>query len=190
MDQGKKIGGFFETPLIRLTDDIESLGLKDDAEREKFMKYASRPSKYGGYRTNEMNSELEKLSEDFPEEFFKMKVLPELLKCVEFGGGGPKVLGAILKIGTKLTDDEYSSRLTPVIVRLFANPDRALRVSLLDNLPLIIDRLPQKLVNDKIFPQMVSFGKLRRSLDHAEISRRPALPMLPLSFESRLSRPS
>ncbi|KAL1980838.1 hypothetical protein VTN96DRAFT_3492 [Rasamsonia emersonii] len=138
VEQGKKIGGFFETPLIRLTDDIESLGLKNDAEREEFI------------------NELESLSDDFPEEFFKLKVLPELLKSVEFGGGGPKVLGAILKIGTKLTDDEYASRLTPVIVRLFANPDRALRVSLLDNLPLMIDRLPQKLVNDKIFPQMTS----------------------------------
>lgn len=38
VEQGKKIGGFFETPLIRLTDDIESLGLKSDAEREDFLK--------------------------------------------------------------------------------------------------------------------------------------------------------
>lgn len=100
-------------------------------------------------------SELDELSEDFPEEFFKMKVLPELLKSVEFGGGGPKVLGAILKIGAKLSQDEYNARLTPVVVRLFGNPDRALRVCLLDNLPLMIDNLPQKIVNDKIFPPMV-----------------------------------
>jgi SCY1-like protein 1 len=39
VDQGKKIGGFFETPLIRLTDDVERLGLKNDEEREKFIKY-------------------------------------------------------------------------------------------------------------------------------------------------------
>jgi SCY1-like protein 1 len=39
VDQGKKIGGFFQTPLIRLTDDIESLGLKNDTEREDFIKY-------------------------------------------------------------------------------------------------------------------------------------------------------
>lgn len=84
-----------------------------------------------------------------------MKVLPELLKSVEFGGGGPKVLSALLKIGAKLSQDEYNSKLTPVIVRLFGNPDRALRVCLLDNLPMMIDNLPQKIVNDKIFPQMV-----------------------------------
>lgn len=102
-----------------------------------------------------LSSELDELSGDFPEEFFKMKVLPELLKSVEYGGGGPKVLGAILKIGTKLSQEEYNARLTPVIVRLFGNPDRALRVCLLDNLPLMIENLPQKIVNDKIFPPMV-----------------------------------
>ncbi|OKL58970.1 hypothetical protein UA08_05498 [Talaromyces atroroseus] len=111
VEQGKKIGGFFETPLIRLTDDIESMGLKSEVERDQFL------------------NELDSISEDFPEDFFKMKVLPELLKSVEFGGGGPKALTAVIKIGTKLTDDEYASRLNPVIVRLFANPDRAIRTS-------------------------------------------------------------
>ncbi|EDN10345.1 conserved hypothetical protein [Histoplasma mississippiense (nom. inval.)] len=138
LEQGKRSGGFFETPLIRLTQDIESLGLKSEEERDQFI------------------NELDELSDDFPEDFFKMKVLPELLNSVVFGGGGPKVLASILKIGTKLSEEEYSSKLTPVIVRLFGNPDRAIRVCLLDNLPLMIDRLPQKIVNDKIFPQMVT----------------------------------
>lgn len=108
-------------------------------------------------------SELEAVAEtdDFPEAFFKVKVLPELLKAVEFGGGGPQAFSIVMKISAKLTEDEYELQLTPVIVRLFANPDRALRVCLLDNLPLIIDHLNQKLVTDKIFPQMVTgFGDL------------------------------
>ncbi|KAF7719308.1 Protein kinase [Penicillium ucsense] len=138
VEQGKKQGGFFQTPLIRLTEDMESLGLKTDAEREEFI------------------NELDNLSDDFPEDFFKMKVLPELLKSVEFGGGGPKVLSAILKIGSKLSADEFNLKLTPAIVRLFGNPDRAIRVCLLDSLPLMIDNLPQKVVNDKIFPQITS----------------------------------
>lgn len=41
VDQGKKSGGFFQTPLIRLADDIGSLGLKNDAEREEFIKYVA-----------------------------------------------------------------------------------------------------------------------------------------------------
>jgi SCY1-like protein 1 len=99
---------------------------------------------------------LDELSDDFPEEFFKMKIMPELMKSVEFGGGGPKALGVVLKIAAKLPNDEFESKVIPFIVRLFGNPDRALRVSLLDGLPLMIDRLPQKIVNDKIFPQVVS----------------------------------
>lgn len=85
-----------------------------------------------------------------------MKVLPELLKSVEFGGGGPNVLNAIIKIAAKLSEDEYDQQITPVIVRLFQNQDRALRVCLLDNLPQMIDHLSQKIVSNQIFPQMVT----------------------------------
>jgi SCY1-like protein 1 len=101
-------------------------------------------------------SELDSVSDDFPEEFFKMKVLPELLQSVEFGGGGPKVFSAVLKIGSKLSDDEYEAKLVPVILRLFNSPDRAIRVCLLDNLPLMINRLSQKDVSNKIFPSMTT----------------------------------
>ena len=89
-----------------------------------------------------------------------MKVLPELLKSVEFGGGGPKAFGVVMKIGAKLSNDDFDSRVTPVLIRLFGNPDRAIRVCLLDSLPQMIDRLSPKVVNDKIFPQIVSYPLL------------------------------
>ena len=38
LDQGKRVNGFFQTPLIKLTEDIESLGLKNDSEREVLIK--------------------------------------------------------------------------------------------------------------------------------------------------------
>ncbi|KAI4259379.1 MAG: hypothetical protein LQ352_000788 [Teloschistes flavicans] len=136
--QGRRSGGFFETPLITLSEGIESLGLKSEDDRNDFL------------------SELDEAANDFPEEFFSAKVLPELLKSVEFGGGGPKVFASVMKISTKLSDEDYSTKLTPVIIRLFTNPDRAIRVCLLDHLPQMIEHLPQKLVNDKIFPQMVT----------------------------------
>lgn len=101
-------------------------------------------------------SDLEKVTDDFPEEFFKAKVLPELVKSVEFGGGGPKALTVVLKIAAKLPSDDFELKITPFIIRAFANPDRAIRVCLLDSLPLIIDQLSQRVVNDKIFPQLVS----------------------------------
>ncbi|KAM7223370.1 Armadillo-type fold [Rhypophila decipiens] len=138
LEQGQRHGSFFDTPLIKLTDGLENLGVKSETEREAFLE------------------DLDQLTDDFPEDFFRTKILPELLKSVEFGGGGPKAFGVVMKIATKLSSDEFDSRVTPVIVRLFGNPDRAIRVCLLDNLPHMIDRLTQKVVNDKIFPQIVT----------------------------------
>ncbi|CAK7275322.1 Nuclear aminoacylation-dependent tRNA export pathway component [Sporothrix epigloea] len=137
LEMGQRHGAFFDTPLIKLTDGIENLGVKTEAEREKFL------------------DDLDKLTDDFPEDFFKSKVLPELLKSVEFGGGGTKAFSIVMKISTKLSNDDFEAKVSPVVISLFANPDRAIRVCLLDNLPLMIDRFPQRIVNDKIFPQVV-----------------------------------
>lgn len=41
LEQGKRSGGFFQTPLIRLSQDIESLGLKSEEEREQFIKWVN-----------------------------------------------------------------------------------------------------------------------------------------------------
>ena len=38
LDQGKKVGGFFETPLIHITEGVDSMGLKTEAEREELLK--------------------------------------------------------------------------------------------------------------------------------------------------------
>ena len=62
----------------------------------------------------------------------------------------------VLKIAAKLSNEDFEAKITPFIVRAFANPDRAIRVCLLDSLPLMIERLQQRTVNDKIFPQIVS----------------------------------
>jgi SCY1-like protein 1 len=37
LDQGMRIGGFFQTPLIQVTEDIESLGLKAEDERNEVL---------------------------------------------------------------------------------------------------------------------------------------------------------
>lgn len=38
LEQGLRIGGFFQTPLIQLTDGIENLGIKSDTERDELLK--------------------------------------------------------------------------------------------------------------------------------------------------------
>jgi SCY1-like protein 1 len=38
LEQGRRSGGFFNTPLIKLTDGVDNLGMKSEEEREEFFK--------------------------------------------------------------------------------------------------------------------------------------------------------
>lgn len=38
LEQGLRAGGFFDTPLIRLTEDIDRMGMKSEGDREEFLK--------------------------------------------------------------------------------------------------------------------------------------------------------
>lgn len=69
LEQGSSRRGFFDTPLIRVAQFVENMGVKDQDERDEFLR------------------ELEETGDQFPEDFFRAKILPELLKSVEFGGG-------------------------------------------------------------------------------------------------------
>ena len=69
LEQGSRSRAFFDTPLIHVAQFVENMGVKNQDEREEFLR------------------ELEETGDQFPEDFFKAKVLPELLKSVEFGGG-------------------------------------------------------------------------------------------------------
>lgn len=38
LEQGRRNGGFFSTPLIKLTESVDNLGMKSEEEREEFLK--------------------------------------------------------------------------------------------------------------------------------------------------------
>jgi SCY1-like protein 1 len=38
LDQGSRTGAFFDSPLIKMTEGIDNLGVKSEAEREQFLK--------------------------------------------------------------------------------------------------------------------------------------------------------
>jgi len=92
----------------------------------------------------------------YPAGFLHHKILPEMLKSFEFGGGGNKVFSIILSISEKLSDDDFEKDIQPVIVRMFMSQERPIRMCLLENLTRVIDRLSAKMVNDKIFPNLVT----------------------------------
>jgi SCY1-like protein 1 len=83
-----------------------------------------------------------------------------LLKSFEFGGGGGKVFTIILSIAEKVSDEDFERDIQPVIIRMFSSQERGVRMCLLENLNRVIERLNPKIVNDKVFPNMVTLLKV------------------------------
>lgn len=87
----------------------------------------------------------------------KRQVLPELLNAQRFPGQeAAHLLPSILKIGVTLKEDEFREKVAPLVVKLFASPDRAVRFRLLTSLGEMIEFLDDSMINDKIFPECVN----------------------------------
>ncbi|RKP38644.1 armadillo-type protein, partial [Dimargaris cristalligena] len=138
MAAGTQPRSFFDNEFIRTNLFLENLSVKDVKEKNEFFR------QLGGH------------VEKFPVSFSTHKVLPELLKSLEFGAGGPQVLQAVVKIGNLLDDENYGKYITPTIVKLFSLPDRALRYCLLENIASFLPHISDKVVNNSIYSHVAA----------------------------------
>lgn len=138
LDEGLRPRGFFSTDFVKVNLFLENISIKEQSEKEGFFR------------------QLDSSIDTFPGEFSKHKILPELIKAFEFGSGGAKALSAIVKVGDHLSDEEYEDIVIEPIIRMFASPDRAIRVSLLENMPKFINHMTNKMVTNQVFPNVVS----------------------------------
>ncbi|KAL7748983.1 Nuclear aminoacylation-dependent tRNA export pathway component [Sorochytrium milnesiophthora] len=133
---GHKEGTFFNSELVPLSATLENIAIVDANERERLVR--------------KINATVDGL----PISYAKYKVLPALLHALEFAGAGPQTIVPVLKIGKNLSSEEYDSMVGAAIVKLFASPDRTIRLALLENLSLFVDNVSNKTVSDKIFPNL------------------------------------
>ncbi|CAG8513841.1 12769_t:CDS:10 [Ambispora leptoticha] len=138
MENGLRVGGIFQNDLVQVNLFLENMNIKEASEKIAFIK--------------KLNDSID----TFPENICKYKILPELLNALEFGAGGVKVIGPIIKIGKTLSQDEYDQYISTAIIKMFALPDRTMRLNLLENLPAFIERFNNKTVTEKIFPHIAT----------------------------------
>ena len=63
----------------------------------------------------------------------------------------------VLQFGKSVPPEDYSSVILTHLVKLYASPDRGIRMALLEHLPEYADKLDKKTVSDKIWPNLVSY---------------------------------
>ncbi|KNE70305.1 SCY1 protein kinase [Allomyces macrogynus ATCC 38327] len=124
---------FTGSELVAITHAIENMAVQDERER------------------NHLIERIAQVVDEFPIQFSKHKILPILLSALEYGTVAPKTLLPIFKIASHLSDTEFKQHVNPSLIKLFSMTDRTIRLALLEALPLFVERLDKRTVNDKIY---------------------------------------
>ncbi|KAI6026415.1 armadillo-type protein [Pisolithus microcarpus] len=91
----------------------------------------------------------------FPPEFAAFRILPSLVSALEFGGASAtSIVPLILQFGKNVPPDDYSRTVLMPLVKLYANPDRGMRMALLDNLSEYAEKLEKKIFVDQVWPHL------------------------------------
>ncbi|KMZ62159.1 Protein kinase [Zostera marina] len=124
---------YFQNKLVETIQFMEILNLKDSVEKDTFFR------------------KLPNLAEQLPRPIVLKKLLPLLASSLEFGSAAAPALVALLKMGSWLSAEEFSVKVLPTIVKLFASNDRAIRVCLLQHIDQFGDSLSSQVVDEQIF---------------------------------------
>ncbi|KJA27713.1 hypothetical protein HYPSUDRAFT_130539 [Hypholoma sublateritium FD-334 SS-4] len=130
-------GFFFNNRLVKVCAGLDNFALASEAEKNQLLKT------------------LRESASSFPPEFASYKVLPSLISALEYGGAsGATILPLVLQFGVNVSPEEYPKVILAPIIKLYASPDRGLRMVLLEHLPEYVEKLDKKIVSDKIFPHL------------------------------------
>ncbi|PPQ98450.1 hypothetical protein CVT24_004129 [Panaeolus cyanescens] len=138
LEVGMAEQGFFSNNrLVKVCSGLDNFSLASDSEKSTLL------------RT------LKDSASSFPPEFATHKVLPSLVSALEFGGASAaSIIPLLLTFGSHTPPEEYSKIILTPIFKLYTNPDRGIRMALLEHLPDYVEKLDKKAVSEKIFPHL------------------------------------
>ncbi|GAB2270189.1 hypothetical protein Dimus_005093 [Dionaea muscipula] len=129
---------YFQNKLVDTIQFMEVLSLKDSVEKDTFFR------------------KLPNLAEQLPRQIVLKKILPLLASALEFGSAAAPALTALLKMGSWLPPEEFSLKVLPTVVKLFASNDRAIRVALLQHIDQFGDSLSAQVVDEQVYPHVAN----------------------------------
>jgi SCY1-like protein 1 len=156
--------------LVEAVAFMEAIAVKDSSEKDAFFR-----------------RQLPQALPAMPAAVAARKVLPLLARALEFGGAPPTALASLLEIGRGMGESDYSTRLVPVLARLYASPDRAVRRSLLEQLDSYAPHLTAKVVEEQIYPQLQT-GFSDENAYMRELTLKAVLPLAPRLSQATLTQ--
>ncbi|KAJ8771162.1 hypothetical protein K2173_023487 [Erythroxylum novogranatense] len=159
---------YFQNKLVDTIHFMEILTLKDSVEKDTFFR------------------KLPNLAEQLPRQIVLKKLLPLLASALEFGSATATALTSLLKMGSWLSAEDFSVKLLPTIVKLFASNDRAIRVSLLQHIDQFGESLSAQVVDEQVYPH-VSTGFSDTSAFLRELTLKSMLILAPKLSQRTIS---
>jgi len=134
--------GFWkENPLVSLVDGLDGFELRSDGEKSTLLRTIKDAADSGS----------------LPEAFLIHRVLPSLLHSLSLPNApSALMLPLVLAIGKNVPASTYSKVVLEPVVKLYASPDRGTRMALLDGLDQYADKLDNKTVNERVWPNLIT----------------------------------
>ncbi|CAL4973421.1 unnamed protein product [Urochloa decumbens] len=159
---------FFQNKLVETIQFMEVLNLKDSVEKDSFFR------------------KLPNIAEQLPREIVLKKLLPVLASSLEFGSAAAPALTVLLKMGSWLSVDQFSIKVLPTIVKLFASNDRAIRACLLQHIDQFGESLSAQTVDEQVFPN-VATGFSDTTVSIRELTLKSMLVLAPKLSQRTIS---
>ncbi|GAC95276.1 protein kinase [Pseudozyma hubeiensis SY62] len=148
-EAGEAEGGFFkENTLVKVARGLDGFLLATENEKASIIKL------------------LQEKPDSFTPDFLMYKVLPALvaaLAAVPPPGTIPSastqasvLLPLVLRLGQPLPKEEWNVSVVPPVLKAFTSPDRSTRMALLENLSLYAERMDNRIVTDKLWPNLIT----------------------------------
>lgn len=128
-----KRNGFLANDYVDTLLFLEEIQLKSAEEKNKFF------------------IKLTKQVTTFPDDVCRHKILPHLINGLRYGSAGIDALIPVLRLIPLLVESDFQAIVLPCLLKLFATPERVIRVRLLEQLPNFVEHLTPKLVESQIF---------------------------------------
>ncbi|CDS00810.1 hypothetical protein [Sporisorium scitamineum] len=148
-EAGEAEGGFFkENTLVKVARGLDGFLLATENEKASIIKL------------------LQEKPDSFTPDFLMYKVLPALVAAlaavpppatIPSASTQPSVLlPLVLRLGQPLPKEEWNANVVPPLLKAFASPDRSTRMTLLENLSLYAERMDNRVVVDKLWPNLIT----------------------------------
>ncbi|RZC92054.1 hypothetical protein C5167_027946 [Papaver somniferum] len=129
---------YFQNRLVETIQFMEILSLKDSVEKDTFF------------------HKLPNMAQQLPRSVVLKKLLPLLASALEFGSAAAPALIALLKMASWLSTEDFTAKILPTVVKLFASNDRDIRVGLLQHLDQYGESLSSQIVDEQVYPHVAT----------------------------------